>query len=58
VLVTNAALVAYMRILSSGEGEKPAIHISASDDASYEDVAKVLAEAKVNGLSKIDFVNR
>jgi len=58
VLVTDAALATQMQILGAREGDKPAIHIGASDDASYEDVAKVLAEAKVNGLSKIDFVNR
>jgi biopolymer transport protein ExbD len=58
VLVTDAALATQMQVLGLREGDKPAIHISASDNASYEDVAKVLAEAKVNGLSKIDFVNR
>ena len=58
VLVTDAALATQMQILGARDGDKPAIHIGASDEASYEDVAKVLAEAKVNGLSKIDFVNR
>ncbi|MET0934820.1 MAG: biopolymer transporter ExbD [Luteibacter sp.] len=58
VLVTDATLVTQMDLLGAREGEKPSLHISASDDAPYEDVAKVLAEAKVHGLSKIDFVNR
>lgn len=57
-LVTDATLATQMEILGRHEGQKPALHISASDQASYEDVAKVLAEAKVHGVSDIDFVNR
>lgn len=57
-LVSDAALATQMEILGARDGEKPAVHISASDQASYEDVAKVLAEAKLHGLSDIDFVNR
>ena len=56
-LVTDATLATQMQILGSREGDKPSLHMRAADNASYEDVAKVLAEAKVNGLSKIDFVN-
>lgn len=58
VLVTDAALATQMEVLGARDGDKPALHISASDEASYEDVARVLAEAKVHGLSNIDFVNR
>jgi biopolymer transport protein ExbD len=58
VLVTDATLATQMEIVGSRDGDKPSLHISASDEAAYEDVAKVLAEARVHGLSKIDFVNR
>jgi len=36
--------------------KQPALHIEAADGVAYESVARVLTDAKANGLSKIDFV--
>jgi biopolymer transport protein ExbD len=35
----------------------PALHITATDGATYQTVARVLAEAKAQGLERIDFVS-
>lgn len=55
--VTEAALLKQMDIAAAA-ADKPALHLAAADGAAYEDVASVLTEANVRGLSKIDFVER
>jgi len=55
--ITDAGLATQLDI-AAARAEQPALHIAAADNAAYEDVARVLAEAKVRGLSKIDFVDR
>jgi biopolymer transport protein ExbD len=57
VPITDAGLATQLDI-AAARAEQPALHIAAADNAAYEDVARVLAEAKVRGLSKIDFVDR
>lgn len=56
-LVTDAALVEQMKIAALSK-EPPVLNIAAADGASYEDVARVLTEAKVQGLAKVQFVER
>ena len=55
--VTDAGLFAQLDLAAAG-AVPPSLHIAASDDAAYADVARVLAAAKARGLSKIDFVDR
>ncbi|SEO61270.1 biopolymer transport protein ExbD [Luteibacter sp. UNC138MFCol5.1] len=57
VLVTDATLVEQMRLAAAGT-TRPVLDVAAADGASYEDVARVLAEAKVQGLAKVEFVER
>jgi biopolymer transport protein ExbD len=56
-LVTDAALAEQMKIAGLSK-EPPVLDIAAADGAAYEDVAKVLTEAKVQGLAKVQFVER
>lgn len=56
-LVTDAALEEQMKIAALAK-EPPVLDIAAEDGAAYEDVAKVLTEAKVQGLAKVQFVER
>ena len=56
-IVTDAMLANQMTIAASAK-EPPVLDIAAADGASYEDVARVLAEAKVRGLARVEFVER
>jgi biopolymer transport protein ExbD len=55
-LITDAGLATQLTI-AAAQAEQPALHIAAADNVAYEDVASVLAEAKVRGMNKIDFVS-
>jgi len=56
-IVTDAMLVEQMTIAARAK-EPPVLDIAAADGAAYEDVARVLAEAKVRGLPRVEFVER
>ena len=56
-LVTDAALTEQMKIAGLAK-EPPVLKIAAADGAAYEDVARVLTEAKVQGLARVQFVER
>lgn len=56
-LVTDAALERQIDIAAASP-QPPRLVIAAADNASYEDVTKVLTEAKLRGLTKIDFGSR
>jgi biopolymer transport protein ExbD len=56
-LVTDAALSQQMMLAGKAK-LPPALDIAAADGASYEIVAHVLAEAKVQGLERVEFVER
>jgi biopolymer transport protein ExbD len=43
--------------IASQMADQPSLHIEAADGATYESVARVLTDAKANGLSRIDFAD-
>jgi len=43
--------------IASQVAKQPSLHIEAADGAAYESVARVLTEARANGLNQIDFVD-
>ena len=60
-LVSDAALAAQLDVAAS-EGREdasrlPHVELHARDEASYEDVARVLALVKAHGVARIDFAS-
>lgn len=56
--LVNDATLSQQLILAGSSKVPPTLDIAAADGASYEDVARVLAEAKVQGLDRVEFVER
>ncbi len=52
----DAAQLRTQLLIAAQMTEQPALHIEAADSVAYESVARVLTEAKANGLNRIDFV--
>ncbi|HEY9133376.1 MAG TPA: biopolymer transporter ExbD [Dyella sp.] len=55
--VTVAQLDAQL-VLAGARTDHPSLMIDAADEASYQAVAHVLAQAKSQGLNSIDFIGR